>query len=346
MSDITSIAETLRRVGVPTCVLEDDRGDRALVCAYGSRVLAWQPPGATGSLLWAHPGLGSVRSVDEINALKGGPGGLRVWFSPEWAYFWDGPPDALRFSNHTTQRAAAEGRWSLQERSRRCVTATTRDEILDLSRRERVSFTVERTIGLFDTPPDEVRGAAVVFSGLSVLQRLELVEPSPETQLDLWNLLQVSTGSRMLFPVRRGRAPEVYYNASGKRSWREHEDLVEWPVSGDSEAKLGLSASEITGRVGALVPENRERATLLVWNHPVLPGLPYPDGPRKHFDRDQVVQSWDGFGFGEIEYHSPAADCNLPVVLDASVLWAFTGPPGELREIALQLLGRDVATGP
>ena len=248
----------------------------------------------------------------------------------------------LRFSNYVLQPAAAAGKWKLVERSRRCVTAETEDEIRDRNRNELIRFSVDRTISLFSTPPEEVRDTAAAFSGMSLQQRLLILEAAGSSMLDLWNIVQVPKGSRMLFPVRSGSVPEVYFNASGKQSWRVRADLVEWPVTGDSETKWGLPVSAVTGRVGALIPVEGSTPCLLVWNHPVLPGLPYPDGPRPHYDRDQVVQSWDGFGFGEIEYHSPAATPELPLVLDSSVLWAFMGDLPELKEIARELLGREI----
>jgi hypothetical protein len=313
-----------------------------LVCGYGARVLAWQPRGADCSVLGTHPNLAAIRSAADVDALHAGPGGIRVLYAPEWAYCWDGEPDGLRFSNYVLQPAASAGKWKLAGRSRCCVTAETVDEIRDLIRKELIRFSVERTVSLFSTPPAEVCGTTAAFSGMSLQQRLLILEAADSSLLDLWNIVQVPKGSRMFFPVRPGSVPEIYFNASGKRSWLVHEDLVEWPITGDSETKWGLPVSAATGRIGALIPLSGPPPCLLVWNHPVLPGLRYPDGPRPHYGRDQVVQSWDGFGFGEIEYHSPAAASDMPLILDSSVLWAFMGQASELREIARQLLGREI----
>ena len=344
MSEIGGIARALERASIESRMLEDDGGSRALVCEYGARVLAWQPRGSASSVLGTHPDLLTVRSRADVDRLHAGPGGIRVLYAPEWAYYWDGEPDGLRFSNYLLQPAAAGGKWKLHPRSRRCVGVETDDEIRDLIRNEIIRFSVERTISLFSTPPAEVQGTAAAFSGMSLQQKLIVREAADSGMLDLWNIIQVAKGSRMLFPVRPGSVPEVYFNASGKKGWRVREDLVEWPVTGDSEAKWGLPVSAVTGRIAALISLPDGASCLLIWNHPVLPGLRYPDGPRPHYDRDQVVQSWDGFGFGEIEYHSPAASLEMPVVLDSSVLWAFTGELPELHEIARQLLGREIGT--
>lgn len=342
MSGIGGIAQALQCASIDSRVLEDAQGSQALVCGYGARVLAWQPCGAACSVLGTHLDLLSVRSATDLDNLHAGPGGIRMLYAPEWAYCWKGEPDGLRFSNYVLQPAAAAGKWKLAERSRRCVTAETDDEIRDLIQKELIRFSVDRTVSLFSTPPQEVRGTAATFSGMSLQQRLLIRQAAGSSMLDLWNIVQVPKGSLMLFPVRPGSAPEIYFNASGKRSWRVREDLVEWLVTGDSETKWGLPVSAVTGRVGALIPVTGSLQCLLVWNHPVLPGLPYPDGPRPHYGRDQVVQSWDGFGFGEVEYHSPAATLESPLILDSSVLWAFIGQLSELREIARQLLGREI----
>lgn len=342
MNDVRGIARALQRASIESQVLEDDRGSQALVSSYGARVLAWQPRGAACSVLGTHPDLEAVQSSADVDSLHAGPGGIRVLYAPEWAYCWDGEPDGIRFSNYLLQPAASAGKWKLVRRSQCCVTAETRDEIRDLVRNDLIRFSMERMVSLFSTPPAVVRGAAAVFSGVSLQQRLLILEAAESSMLDVWNIVQVQKGSRMLFPVSPGSLPELYFNASGKRSWLVHKDIVEWPVTGDSEAKWGLSVSAATGRIGALIPVVGSLPCLLVWSHPVLPGLAYPDGPRPHFGRDQVVQSWDGFGFGEIEYHSPAATRDMPEILDSSVLWAFIGQMSELREIGRQLLGREI----
>jgi hypothetical protein len=342
MSVIDGIAGALAKVGIESRLLEDDRGSLALVCGYGGRVIAWQPKGTKSSVLWTHPDLDAVRSVEDVNRLRGGPGGLRLWFSPEWSYCWEGEPDALRFSNYITQPAAAAGNWKLRERSHRCVTAETCDEMNDIPRRERIRFDAERTIALFSTPPDEVQDLDAVFSGISLQQRLLVSEAVGPYYLDLWNILQVPQRSRLLIPVRPGLVPDVYYKTPARQEWSVDDGLVERRIGGGSETKWGLSASAVTGRVGAIIPSEGRLACLLVWNHPVHPGLPYPDGPRRGFDRSQVVQSWDGFGFGEIEYHSPAATPDMPLVLDSSTLWSFMGELPDLLEAARRLLGRKI----
>jgi hypothetical protein len=245
----------------------------------------------------------------------------------------------VRFSNYVVPPAAAAGRWNLSPSGTGAASATVRDEILDQRSGGIVSFSMERTIALLDDPPREAGDpGAVRFSGLSVQQRLTAAGPLGSWWLDAWNIMQVPVGSKMLFPLKGDGGPEVYFNASGKRTWTVTDGCVEWKVDGDAETKWGLPARCLTGRLGVLLPGHGAEATLLVWCHPVLGGMPYPDGPRADYLGDQVVQSWDGFGFGEVEYHSPAASPRLPMVQDSSVVWAFTGPRVEIVKLRDRLL--------
>jgi hypothetical protein len=339
---IADIAGILARAGIDSRVLEDANGASALVSAYGARVLAWQAAGGD-NLLWVHPELAGIRSAADCDALKGGPGGLRVWFSPEWAYGWKGQPDAAGFSNYVVPPAAAAGSWRLVDSGSMSVHAETRDRIQDQIGGQAVSFSAERTVALLPAPPREAGPLEDLrYTGLSVQQSLSASAHNAPWWLDLWNILQVPRGARMLFPVKGNAVPEIYFNASGKRTWRVSSGCVEWEVEGDAETKWGLPACAVTGRLGALLPQRGGQASLLVLCHPVHGGMPYPDGPRQGYQGDQVVQSWDGFGFGEIEYHSPAASPELPVIHDSFIVWAFTGRADTVRRLASRLLEREI----
>ena len=81
---------------------------------------------------------------------------------------------------------------------------------------------------------------------------------------------------------------------------------VTWHYKGEARAKIGLDISQVTGRSGVLRRLGNGDWAALIWQFPVLPGLQYCDGPDFRRAQGQVSQAWDGFGFGEMQYHSPS----------------------------------------
>ena len=73
---------------------------------------------------------------------------------------------------------------------------------------------------------------------------------------------------------------------------------------------------------------------------PVHPDMYYCDGLSRETSGDQVFQAWDGFGFGEMEYHAPAVGTHpLPqTVEDTSSLWAFEGTYEQIQDLSRKLL--------
>lgn len=67
----------------------------------------------------------------------------------------------------------------------------------------------------------------------------------------------------------------------------------------------------------------------------------YSDAVSPEMAGDQVFQAWDGFGFGELEYHGPAVGHPpLPACWENQArVWAFGGPPRQVRPLTRQLLG-------
>jgi hypothetical protein len=80
---------------------------------------------------------------------------------------------------------------------------------------------------------------------------------------------------------------------------------------------------------------------LLVLEFPVFRNMYYSDAVSPEMAGDQVFQAWDGFGFGELEYHGPAVGHPpLPACWENQArVWAFGGPPRQVRPLTRQLLG-------
>jgi len=159
----------------------------------------------------------------------------------------------------------------------------------------------------------------------------------PEGRLDLWHLTQVPAGATLVVPLANDHDSEAlsYANAG---SWQHLDDQVRWAYSGTENAKLGLSAAALTGRAGVLYRQD-ESWIMLVRDFPIEPQERYIDHPFGAPRTDQTFQAWDGFGFGEMEFHSPGITSNY---LATDRLWAFRGDDSRIRHAARELLGVNV----
>ena len=322
----------LQSGGLPVqgCLAAVSEGGRVLALAFG--------PGE-GSLLFANPELPSLgRGVSPL-ALKGGPGGHRLRFAPEYAYSWIGEErDLVGFSNYLVQRQEEPGEYRMTA-SDGAIRLAAEPVLVDRRTGMEVRFAVERVVGLCPRPLADLP-PGVRYAGYESRCAIRLLEG--EGCVGLWHLLQFPAGSILVVPLRGALPPEPYFNAG---SWRVHEHpgapFFLWPFGGTANAKVGYGSSRVTGRAGVLRPWADREWALVVLDFPVHPGMHYCDAPRPEKAGDQVLQAWDGFGFGELEYHVPAVgQPPLPRQWEESArVWAFAGSPERIVGLALELLG-------
>ena len=319
-----------------------DQG-RAAVCRLGGRILGLRFKGSEENLLWVSPQIADHALLREApTKIPGGIGGERLWFGPEYAFNWDGLPDDQNFSNYVLQPSydPSAYEWAVTTEEMICLKASPTLE--DLRDHTRLGFTVKRTISATPPPlePDSQCMKGVEFAGLWLQHMLQLDEAPPEKCLDLWHILQIPQGSQILIPTTGPARPLVYFDGHRRGGWECKEDRLAWNVRGTACAKIGLDLDQVTGRFGALRQMQDGKWLLMVYQFPVMPGLQYCDGPDAARARNQIVQLWDGFDFGEMEYHSPAVDRDHPMCVEASLLWCFGGPLESVQGVAQKLLGR------
>ena len=264
-------------------------------------------------------------------------GGVRLWFAPEYAYFWRGKPDARTLSNHEIQQGCDPGSYAITHADEKSVRMEMTASLEDFQDGTRVEFAVERVIS---SVPPPVKLVGVRYMGVRLQHRLQLLRAPSGKRLDLWHLLQMPAGSRLLVPTRQPAKPQVYFNAFHHDDWRAEEDALRWNFRGTDIAKLGLDISQVTGCAGVLRPLARGRFAAMIWQFPVAPGMVYADGPSAARANNQIIQAWDGFGFGELEYHSPSVSSEDPVYAEHSLLWGFCGSLKQINAVAEQLLQR------
>ncbi|HEV8245607.1 MAG TPA: DUF6786 family protein, partial [Polyangiaceae bacterium] len=286
---------------------------------------------------WTGPILDRPDEFRKAPVSMAGPGGERLRFGPEVAYAWVGKArDVATFTNYRVQPDEDPGKYRFTEQTPSSARLEMRGNLVDYRTRKATRFSVERTV-LETPPPLELEGLDYV--GYQTQHRIELLSQS--ATIGLWHLIQFPPKTTLIVPTRRKVEPLQYFN---RGDWKARADHVSWTFCGEGSAKMGLSARDLTGRMGAIRKLESGRWALVVRQFPLMNGLYYADAPAEKLAGDQVVQAWDGVGFGEMEYHSPAVGrrTGMRVWQEAALLWAFGGSAAKIRAVAAELLGVEI----
>lgn len=335
--ELDTLHDVLIRAG-DSCAVAAGSSGRLLVTCRGARVLAWEPAPGDANVFWHHPDAAGCTSPAGLASLRGGVGGLRVWFGPEHTYGWDGVPDTVQYTNYVVQADQDPGRYRIVAQEAARVTMEAQGSLHDLRTGRDVGFSIRRSVDANSDIPQSGIGLPPGIAASTIAMENELVIEAgwPEARIDIWQLAQFRVPAWLGFPLRARGEPDVYFNPTNRRPWRVLPDAVVWKVEGASCTKIGFPTRLSTGTVGAWLPAGRhsDEAHLIVWKLPVVDGGDYVDGPAPRRFHDQVTQAWDGFGFCELEYHSPAARPGGPPVRDRSTLTVLRGPRDLLEEVA------------
>jgi hypothetical protein len=333
------VVDALRAAENP--VKELTQQGRVAVSLIGGRVIGMAFSGEDENLFWSNPQLSDTNLLrSHLDQLSGGIGGDRLWFSPEFAYHWEGKPDLVNFKNYKIAENADPGHYQFVQNDDFSIKLHMEAHLTDRRDGKMVAFEVERTImsTASPIPQNSPLMREVSFVGIRTQHHIRLRQCPPGVCVGLWHLLQVPVGSTLIVPTRSQPRPLEYFN---KGAWEIHSDHLRWTYGGKAAAKIGFDVSQVTGRTGVVRHLSDGRWGLLIRQFPVLPGLSYCDGPSEEQAVNQIVQAWDGFGFGEMEYHSPAVG-EPPIgreYVETALLWAFGGTAAAIERIGKELLG-------
>ncbi len=344
----TAVVDHLLEASIPVRQLRADHGAVAVI-PHAGRVIAMAFSPDDFNLLWTHPQLAHTELVQRPEHLSGGLGGDRLWFSPESTYHWDGAPNWKTFENYAVPSATDPGAYRFVEDGPQRISLSAAGELTPRSQStQRIGFTISRTIRLVEPPldPSDSAMSGVTYVGIESSHHLRLTDSTRSGVIALWHLLQAPRGAVLVVPLertaeQRAREPLSY---ALKGDWTSRADQVRWRYGGEANAKLGLSAAAVRGRSAVFHQLEPRRWCMVAREFPVHPQARYADHPYGVECADQVFQAWDGYGFGEMEFHSPAIDAEHgPRELSESDrLWAFGGAPEAISRLAAQVLGVDV----
>lgn len=313
------------------------------VTLAGGRVVAMGFSPDSPNLTWSNPKLYDtdlvVRSPE---SLVGGFGGERLWFGPETDFHWDGVPDWNTFANSKIPPASDPGSYHFVKEDLKSITLHTKGELRAHRADRRVVFNVSRTVGLVEPPLPKSHALMrdIEYVGVEFSHAMKIIDGNGV--VDLWHILQMPIGSVLIVPLKRSANDQqpkaLSYGLPG--AWVESSDRIVWRYAGDANAKFGVTSAATTGRAAVIRALQNGRWNMLVREFPVNLNARYCDHPYGEPRNDQVFQAWDGYGFGEMEYHSPAADAEHGPreVEDVDRLWAFGGHPEAIQALAARLL--------
>lgn len=341
----STVVGHLLKAAVPVRQLRGE-GCVAVTLAAGRAVaMAFSPDGP--NLMWSNPELHNTQLVSSNpEKLVGGFGGDRLWYGPEVDYHWNGIPDWKTFANYKPPLATDPGAYQFVKQDLKSITLHTRDELLVHGADRRVRFEVNRSIELSEPPLPKSHAlmCGVEYVGIETSHDLKIT--GGNAVIDLWHLLQVPAGSVLIVPLKKDGNGEMVktlsYGLPG--GWVESSDQILWRYGGNAKAKLGLPAAALTGRSAVIRKLEDGRWCMLLREFPVDLNARYGDHPYGVPRSDQVFQAWDGYGFGEMEFHSPVADAEHGPrdLKEKDRLWAFGGQPKTIQTLATRLLDIEV----
>jgi hypothetical protein len=163
---------------------------------------------------------------------------------------------------------------------------------------------------------------------------------------EAWSLTQLNPGGLLLIPASPRVEYTDYYEPVDGSLQTIRPDHVRLRITGTRQYKVGYKSAHVFGRLAYYNHLDDGRAYLIVRNFFNNPSMPYAEEPdHSPGCRGHSIHVYnDGGnagGFGELE-------CNLQTIggetgrsssTDQLALWLYVGARGEVKEIALHLLG-------
>jgi hypothetical protein len=309
VTSYSTVVNNLTKASIPVRELEGE-GLVAVTLAAG-RIVAMGFSREGPDLLWSNPQLADTTVLETApENLVGGFGGDRLWFAPELDYYWNGAPDWRGFTNYKAPPATDPGAYEFIDAGADAVGLLGKGTLTAHGGGERrVDFNVRRSVRMAEPPLSRADSLmkGVDFVGIETSHSLKMDAASRAGSIDLWHLLQMPAGSVLVVPINsRASASErkpLSYGLPG--GWIEKSDHIMWRYGGEAHAKFGLPAAALTGRTAVLRQLDQARWCLIVRDFSADSRAFYGDHPYQVPRSDQAFQAWDGYGFGEMEYHSP-----------------------------------------
>ena len=235
-------------------------------------------------------------------------GGERLWIGPEVDWFWQrvGKPD---FSLYQVPTDLNPDRWTVTRQDADSCRSEIEVSLQCAHRDARVLLGISRTFELIPASCIESRGGLA----FQISTSLEILDGTAGQPVDLWSILQVPFGGRMIVPTVGSPVARDHFDPCPASESTSSPGLLELKIGGPAMFKVGLAPSASAGRL-AYARAIGSDWLVLERSFPLHPALRYCDSPMDLPDTQgdalQFFNDDGSFGcFGEMEHRSPALVC-------------------------------------
>lgn len=326
----SDIIQSFEEAGYRLERIENEHGCLACLPA-AARIIAFAPDTESESFLYNPLAILNADLLQkDLYLADGAPGGDRLWIAPENPYFCEIElAEYVDHSRYFRPQQIDPGNYSMERRGN-AVQFGANIKVLNNRNNDYSRMRVDRMITQLASP---IAASDVSCASYRIDQQLDV-----NTGLaGLWNIAQVPTGGVIVMPLREQREPTNYFNSA---TYELSKNACAFYVNGKSHTKIGYGWDVATGN-SAVFSWQGEELSMLYRQFPIIENGYYCDLPFVDAPPDQVLQVWDGLGFGEMEYHSIAAGdlSGQKTVSDSSWLHGLRGSQEKIIEVGSEMLG-------
>ncbi len=327
---------------------------KLVISERGGRILGPFLEDTGEGIFWINGAFGDSDNFKQfISKNEWNLGGERFWLAPEVQFyikdryhFWD---------TYKLPESIDPGKHILDDSNTSSVSLSqniTVEAYNLVSGKKEVK--VERLIRSTENPLKSLNGSDSIMKGVSYAGYEHTVRLSEVVHNDVmcenWILIQLNPGGKIYIPCSP-EVEEVNYFEPVEPGYRDIlKNHVRLKITGDKRYKVGYKSAHVFGRLGYLNSLSDGRNYLLIRNFYNNPSAPYteepPDSPGHSGQSVHIYNDGGNFGgFGELECNGQpvGGKTNRTDTVDYFTLWIYIGDIRALKEIALHLLGIEIA---
>lgn len=236
-------------------------------------------------------------------------GGERLWIGPESDWFRK-RTDKVDFDHYQVPQVLDPDDWKPAHSGEGTCSARLAIKLVSPHSGSFLDLAVHRRFELLAGCVSHERQLGI---GMQISTHLEILGGTQGQPVDLWSILQIPCGGRMLVPTIGTVRPRDHFDPCPASNFHAAPGTFDLGIGGSTMFKVGLAPRNCAGRIAYARPIG-SAWLVLERSFPLHPALRYCDAPLgepgSQGDALQFFNDGGKFGvFGEIEHRSPALIC-------------------------------------